>query len=302
VDASSAHADSIVPEWIAVVGVLLLAFLALRHVIWHGGRRGVSAADFLLGWLPHTAPARWLARGRDRLARAFPRATGFVGQRLSTQRFTGLPLTLIAVAGLYLLALLTEVAQEVVQAEDVRVVDGAVNAFLDRFRSAQLVSVFVWITELGSTYTLTAASIIATGFLWAYGRTLFIPPLWLCILGSQATTWAGKYLFDRARPEFVAGVEAASPSFPSAHATGAFAVYAFIAYALLRDLDNHKRRFDIGYWTTVLIALIAFSRVFLSVHFASDVAAGLLVGLFWLLCGVAYCEMLRARRRADGDG
>ena len=121
----------------------------------------------------------------------------------------------------------------------------------------------------------------------------------MCIAGSQLTTWIGKYAIARPRPEFILGVQAVSPSFPSAHATGSCAVYGFIAYALVRHVKHARRRFEVSYWTAVLVLLIAFSRVFLGVHFLSDVTAGLVVGGFWLLVGVALAEVM-ARREHGG--
>ena len=50
-----------------------------------------------------------------------------------------------------------------------------------------------------------------------------------------------------------------------------------------------------AFWSLVLIALVSFSRIFLGVHFASDVAAGLLVGSFWLLVAFTLAEYLRQR-------
>lgn len=89
---------------------------------------------------------------------------------------------------------------------------------------------------------------------------------------------------------------AQSASFPSAHAAGAMAVYGFLAYAIARDLPSPRARFQAAYWTSILIALIGLSRVVLSVHYASDVAAGFLVGGFWLLVGFAIAEFARERR------
>jgi undecaprenyl-diphosphatase len=88
---------------------------------------------------------------------------------------------------------------------------------------------------------------------------------------------------------------ALSPAFPSAHATGAAAVYGFVAYAIIRDALSARQRFEVAYWSMVLIALVSFSRIFLGVHFASDVAAGLLVGSFWLLVAFTLAEYLRQR-------
>lgn len=131
--------------------------------------------------------------------------------------------------------------------------------------------------------------------LWGHGRGFMIMPLWVAVIGSQLTTYAGKYALDRPRPEFVAEVTAVTPSFPSGHATSAIAVYGFIAYIVARDLACVRQRFEVVFWTAVLIGLVGFSRMLLSVHYASDIAAGFLVGAFWLLVGFALAEHRRGR-------
>jgi membrane-associated phospholipid phosphatase len=55
--------------------------------------------------------------------------------------------------------------------------------------------------------------------------------------------------------------------------------------------------FEITYWTASLIALIGFSRVFLGVHFATDVVGGFLLGGAWLMVGIALSEWARARTK-----
>jgi undecaprenyl-diphosphatase len=72
-------------------------------------------------------------------------------------------------------------------------------------------------------------------------------------------------------------------------------VFGFLAYAIARELRSHRRRFAISYAASVLIVLVGVSRVFLGVHFASDVIAGWLIGSFWLLVGFALAEHHRAR-------
>jgi undecaprenyl-diphosphatase len=72
------------------------------------------------------------------------------------------------------------------------------------------------------------------------------------------------------------------------------AVYGFVAYAIARDLDPARKRFELDFWALVVVALVGFSRIFLSVHYTSDVATGLLVGTFWLLVGFALSEHSRA--------
>jgi undecaprenyl-diphosphatase len=277
--------------------VLLAAFLAaallLRSLAWLLWRAAWAAArgapKRLAGAAQYAAPLRAAARARA------PRLYGLLARRLDPRRFDGLPLTLLAAAALYFVALFGGLIEELYEKDELEAVDAAIAGLAAPWRTDASVRLAAWVTGLGDSATLVAVILVATGFLWADRRPHLIAPLWLNFLGAQATTWAGKFGFARTRPEFLTDVTALSPSFPSGHATGAVAVYGFVAYALARELRQARQRFELAYWTALLILLIAGSRVFLSVHYASDVAAGLLVGGFWLLVGFAVAELLRAR-------
>lgn len=232
---------------------------------------------------------------RTLTAKHFPRIYAFLDRRLNPRRFSGLPLTLMVAAAVYVIALLGGIIEEVVEAEEIRRLDSAIDSFFNPYRTPLLIEIFAWITELGASYSLVGIALIATGLFWAHDRVYLILPLWVTILGAQATTWLGKFGFDRARPEFVTDITALSPAFPSAHASSAMAVFGFMAYAIARDLPRLRPRFEVAFWALVLIGLIGLSRIFLSVHHASDVAAGFLVGVFWLLAGFALAEHLRQR-------
>ncbi|MFO7595281.1 MAG: phosphatase PAP2 family protein [Desulfocurvibacter africanus] len=275
--------------------LLLGLLILLRFVVLHVGRLLWETARRIYNRVSKHGVWERTEGFLDELRQRYPRFIGFLDARFTPRRFSGLPLTLLILAAAYIAGLSLELLDEVLEADEVVKLDEAVNQVLAAWRSPTAVTVFTWITNFGSTETLTAVSIVSTGFLFAHRRVVYVLPLWLCIAGSQLTTWAGKYAIAKPRPEFILGVEAFSPSFPSGHATGAAAVYGFIAYILIRDLTNSTRRFEIGYWTAVLVLLVTFSRVFLSVHFLSDLAAGLIVGGFWLLVGVATTELLARR-------
>lgn len=219
-----------------------------------------------------------------------PRRYAYGRTRLDPRTFAGLPLTMVVVSALYIGALLSGLTEVVVEAGGVLRLDQAINAAFAPWRQPLLVAFFLWLTVLGTGSALTGVALTATGFLWAHHRPRMIGPLWLTFLGAQATTWAGKFAVARHRPEFIDAVQATSPSFPSAHAAGAMAVYGFIAYAIARGLSRQGQRFVVGLSGGVAIAMIGFSRIFLSVHYTTDVAAGFLVGGFWLLAGFALSE------------
>jgi len=282
--------------WVLAVGGGAAAIALLRWL----GQRSVSVLPVLSALLAGPGGTAWELSHTMRawLRARLPLLYGLAAARLRPGRFTGLPLTLLILAAAYLATLLGGLAQEVIEAEEVLRFDEAVNRALADWRHPAAVAAFLWITALGAGPALAAVAAVATGFLWAERRTALIAPFWLVFLGAQATTWAGKYAIARHRPVFIDAVAAASPSFPSGHATGAMAVYGFLAYALVRELPDRRERFEICYWTAMLILLVGFSRVLLSVHYATDVAAGILVGGFWLLAGFAFAEWSRSRPSA----
>lgn len=185
-------------------------------------------------------------------------------------------------------ALLAALTALVLRVPGVASMDAAAGALLAPYRAPWLLAAFLWLTTLGTGAALAGIAMTATGFLWGGRRGTLLLPLWVTLAGAEATVWIAKYAVGRARPTFLGGVaSAASPSFPSAHATGSAAVIGFVAYAVARGLSSRRERFEVAFWTVVLVALVGFSRVFLGVHFATDVAGGFLAGVSWLLVGIA---------------
>lgn len=273
------------PTFFSLVMAVVALFL-LRSLAWWGLRtvhRLALRFVWPLGGYWRSHPIKAVLAGR------YPRAFAWGAARLEPQSFTGLALTLIVCAMLYAVSLFAGLLDELREAEELVQFDEALNRALDAIRVEPVTGLFLWLTDLGGGPAIVAVALTATAFLWIEQRRRYIPALWATLVGAQATTWAGKFLVGRARPEFLIA-SAEWPSFPSGHATGAMAIYGFLAYVVLRRLVSPRARFEVVYWTVVLVALIGFSRVYLGVHFLSDVASGLLVGGFWLLAGVAVAE------------
>jgi undecaprenyl-diphosphatase len=230
------------------------------------------------------------------LRRHAPRFTAWVERRFDPGRDDGLIVTLIIIAAIYAASLAAGLVEELMEVKELELFDRRVFAVTGQWSTPQIVAVFRWITMLGNFQTLLAVVIVATGFLLAHGPRAFLLPSWVAILGSQLTTWGGKFALNRARPDFLFDVTAASPSFPSGHSANSLAVYGIIAYVIARDLGP-ARALHVYYWTLMAVLLIALSRIMLHVHYPSDVLAGLLVGTFWLLLAIAIAE----RHRGRGD-
>lgn len=99
--------------------------------------------------------------------------------------------------------------------------------------------------------------------------------------GSAITVFILKQLFDRERPLGAMYTELSS-SFPSGHATFAMALYGFFLYTIW-DHDKHHLKNPFITFLTILIILIGVSRLYLGVHYISDVLAGYIIGFGWLL-------------------
>ncbi len=277
--------------------MLILSVCALLAIIVLLHRFSLRAVMLILS-LAHRVPAAvtnsdiWTRSqtARSQLANRYPAVIGFVQARITPRRFFGLPLTLMAGAAVYMAALFSGLTEEVLEAERIVQFDNVINAAFGPWRVEPLISVFLWVTALGSSPAIVSATIIATGFLWSQRRLNLIAPLWITCVGAIVTTSIGKLLIGRHRPEFTIDVAAPFSSFPSGHATAAMAVYGFLAYAIARALPNIRERFEVAYWTVMLIALIGLSRMALGVHYLTDVIGGFLVGGFWLLIGFTIAE------------
>lgn len=274
-----------------VLPATVAAALLLRAVLWW-----LIGASARLGprLLPHIAG--WPAWGRANSLRSwlkagYPRPYAAMTARFAPALFTGLPLTLMCLAALYATALLGGLIDDLREAEGLVRLDQGVNAFFAPYRTPWLVGAFIWVTALGAGPAITGMVVVASTLLWSQGRARLLVPLWITFLGAQGTTWAGKYVIGRTRPAFLDAVAEATPSFPSGHATASTALIGFLAYVAARGLPGARQRFEVAYWSAVTIGLICFSRIFLSLHYLSDVAAGVLVGGLWLLVGFTVAEL-----------
>jgi len=110
--------------------------------------------------------------------------------------------------------------------------------------------------------------------------------------------------FDRERPSiFEWGTHAASSSFPSGHAMSATVVYGTVAYLLARLQKHAWSRTITLILAVVMIVLICLTRLYLGVHYPSDVLGGIIIGLAWSGFCMATLEasLALARRRAPAS-
>ena len=146
---------------------------------------------------------------------------------------------------------------------------------------AAVTSIAEILTTAGS-FPLLAPLSVAALLLRRWNRPADDIALVVIAAGSAALPWLVKLIVARPRPTFEHLQQLSSLSFPSEHTTQAAAIYLTVAILLSKDLNRGLRELVIV--LALLIAVVvAWSRVYLGVHYPSDVAAGLILGWSWAL-------------------
>ena len=156
----------------------------------------------------------------------------------------------------------------------------------------------VW-TDLGSVLvltigTLTLAAVILT--VPSFNRWLAVP-LAVNMVGIAVWSTLIKGLVGRERPLLDVAVDGTGFSFPSAHASGAMAFYGFLIVLVWTGRYPQKTTFIATGILVLLILSVSLSRLFLEVHYPTDMIGGLLLGLSWLLFSLyGYRRLIRRGR------
>ncbi len=151
----------------------------------------------------------------------------------------------------------------------------SVNSFNNRF--------FLFITFLGKHQFLIPANLLLIFyFLLIEKQSWFSIRILTIALSSLVLMLLLKSLFQRKRPLSPLLEAARGLSFPSGHAIMAVSFYGLVGYMLRHAITEPWLNNLIGLALFVLILLIGYSRVYLRVHYASDVLAGFIIGFLWL--------------------
>ena len=147
------------------------------------------------------------------------------------------------------------------------------------------------ISLAGSQLPIAITVILAVYFI-ARRRWYDLALLLVAVLGAELLNNIFKFSFHRLRPIFTTPVFIAIGfSFPSGHAMGSMAFYGLIAYLLIRHNPSLVQRFLVTLIFALIVGLIGFSRIYLGVHYPSDVLGGYIAGLGWLAFTISAVDL-----------
>lgn len=225
---------------------------------------------------------------RFSVGKAFALALRFFGWRL----FGGL------VAAILALLLFGWLAEDVFENETISF-DQTVRSSIHEIAQPALTAFMRVVTFCGSTVFLIALGIciVAAFYYQRHKRALVL--FLLTMLGSTVLLTVLKTAFRRARPEaFFDYALPSSYSFPSGHSLSSFCFYGILAWLITARMKNQAAKIAVWTIAAALIFLIGLSRVYLGVHYPSDVLAGYATGIVWVVT-VGLGDFFLERKRSD---
>ncbi|MGO0060763.1 phosphatase PAP2 family protein [Brevibacillus fluminis] len=176
-------------------------------------------------------------------------------------------------------------------------IDGAVFSWAGTIHMDGLTALLKALTYLGNGVVLAPIALVVALLFWIRGDRLEAIFLLVGVVGVEIANEGLKAAFDRPRPPGFGLIEMPeSASFPSGHAMVGTCFYMLAVMLISRV--TALPAFLSGLVTGIMMAAVCFSRVYLGVHYASDVLTGLLFGLVWLFVTWQWYEGAVSRYRA----
>jgi undecaprenyl-diphosphatase len=280
----------LVEQWLGratlVLAVVLAFYLAYR---WAANNRVrlVGWGDVLLAYPP-------VARLRTR----YDAQLGWLLRRLTPGQYLGLHLTVGLLAAAGCLWLFGGLAEDLLTGDPIVRFDRALDDYLHAHATPALTTFFLIVTALGSIEVMVLLGVVVAALL-AWGRRWLFLGSWLAaVAGSAFLDHVLKGLFERPRPHFEHPLLVeTSYSFPSGHAMESLVVYGMLAYFAVLACRTWESRVAVVFGAALLVMLIGFSRMYLGVHYFSDVLAGYAAGGVWLSALITGAETIRRSKK-----
>lgn len=175
--------------------------------------------------------------------------------------------------------------------------DDTVYNFLRSKQNAGLDFYFKNITRLGNIIMIVIAVIILCITLKSTTRIKMLITIGATVMVNLIL----KYIIRRPRPDHIRLIKQGGYSFPSGHAMISVALYGFLIYLVNKSLKNKIIKIGLTILLTIIIISIGLSRIYVGVHYPSDILAGYLLSITILLLTITLCNHFGGIKN-DKDG
>jgi membrane-associated phospholipid phosphatase len=188
--------------------------------------------------------------------------------------------------------LVAELSDEVLEQESLAI-DQYILLHIHQFSNPLLDAVMVSITRLGDPKVVVPITIAMIGFFWWRRDRLAAQLFALNAVGGAVLSYALKLAFNKPRPQlWESPINETTYSYPSGHALGSMVLYGFLSYVFATKYPRYARLFY-GV-ATLLIVSIGMSRLYLGVHWPTDIVAGYGIGFLWITVCITLLRLARA--------
>jgi undecaprenyl-diphosphatase len=222
----------------------------------------------------------------------------FVRARFARGEYLGLHLTVGMVVSVLALTGFAVITRAVVQESTITRVDARMNELLHARGTLSGYAFWAVLSALGEGLTLSILGLGVALLLALRGRWVVLGGWAAALIGSGLLNGALKLIIRRPRPERALDfLGQMSWSFPSGHSMASFVTYGMLAYLLVLTFRNERRAQVAAIAAAAFLILsIGFSRMYLGVHYFSDVVGGYTAGALWLTACVSGLEISRRFR------
>ena len=197
------------------------------------------------------------------------------------------------------LALFGAIAEDVVTGDRLTLLDKQLANWLHVHARPALTSGMLVFTELHSLTGVVLASTLVAILLYRQRHWFWLQALALAVPGGMVLNVVVKLAFARARPSFSDPLLVLSTfSFPSGHAVSATVFYGVVGTFLASKIDGVGLRVLVLLAALLMVALVSFSRIYLGVHYLSDVLGGVAEGIAWLAICFTALYWIHGKRAA----
>jgi undecaprenyl-diphosphatase len=179
--------------------------------------------------------------------------------------------------------------------------DDYASDIVQSIQSPAMISLMALITELGAVWWFAVGTGIVSVWLWIKKKRIAALFFIFTISAGGILNSTLKEIFQRDRPRLYAEYDAVGFSFPSGHAMGSMIFYGFLIYLCLVSGLRRQLKWLAAAMLFILILFVGFSRIYLSVHFFTDILAGFAAGIIWLVVCLSILEFTYWRLKRKGS-
>jgi undecaprenyl-diphosphatase len=208
---------------------------------------------------------------------------------------TGIIAFVMVVLGMNIFIELTEHLKDDILAN----YDKQISEYIVSFRTPWLTDYFTFVTHAGDKYGYLAVLVTFALITYlAFKKWRYVLQITGVLLLSAVSNLLLKRFINRARPTAEHLVNVTTLSYPSGHSMSAMAFYGFLMYLIYTFKMNIFLKVSLMITLFLFVLSIGISRIYLGVHFPTDVAGGYIAGLFWVFFCILLINLIHLFRKS----